>query len=515
MEASAHPGVLRGPLPAPRRASPLDFLRCGKHDALVAFAVAVAAAVFLATVPVAFGVDSWLALANGREIWQYGLPHHDALILMSHGGMWLDQQWLAHLAMYGVYELGGLGLLGALDFALIAGGLAGAVLAARKLGVGPRTVLALLPVCAWLMIFSHEVRTQSFAYPLFGLTVYLLAADSRCSSRRVYWCLALLVVWANLHGSAILGAGLIALRGLTLAWERRGELRSTVAAWRRPLALTFGAPLCLLATPYGTSMLSYYHVTLMNSEFKHAILEWQPVTSAPFLAAPFFVLAALALWSFGRHGGRVTVWEQVGLLALAACGIDAVRNVVFFTLAALPIVGLSIDAALQNRRGERKALPHARLNRALAVAACTGLALGTLAVSTLPARAFEPRSLTRVARVVSAAAKNRSLRVFASNRFADFLLWKDPSLRGRLAYDSRFEILTPAALRLLQRLLVESGPEWRTATRGYRLLVLDRGSEPRAVTQFLAESGSTVLYDSGGAVVILRSATAASAGSQA
>jgi hypothetical protein len=513
MEASAH--ALRRPISAPGASrNPYAFIWRGERDSLIAVAVAVVAALFLANVHRAFNVDTWLALANGREIWQYGLPHHDTLTLMSHGGTWIDQQWLAHLAMYGTYELSGLGLLGALNCMLMAGGLAGAVLAARKLGAGIRAVLALLPVCTWLMATSTEVRTQAFAYPLFAATVYLLATDSRRPSRRVYWGLALLVLWANLHGSAILGAGLIALRGLTLAWERRRELARTPSAWRRPLALILGAPLCLLVTPYGTSMLSYYHVTLMNSTFKHAITEWQPVTAMPYLAVPFFALAALALWSFGRQRGRVTLWEQAALIALAAGGIDAFRNVVFFSLAALPIVGLSIESALQSRRGVRHVPQHPRLNRALAVLACTGLVVGAFAVATLPARAFEPNSLTRVEQVVGAAAKGRSLRVFSDNRFADFLLWKEPSLRGRLAYDSRFEVLKPATLLLVQRLLVESGSEWRTTTRGYRLLVLDRSQEPSVVVQFLREPGRTVLYDRAGVVVILRSAAAASVGSR-
>ena len=53
---------------------------------------------------------------------------------------------------------------------------------------------------------------------------YLLAADSRKPSPRVYWCLPILVLWANLHGTASLGAMLVALRGVTLVWERREVL---------------------------------------------------------------------------------------------------------------------------------------------------------------------------------------------------------------------------------------------------------------------------------------------------
>jgi len=58
--------------------------------------------------------------------------------------------------------------------------------------------------------------------PLFALLVYLLARDSRRPSARVYWCLPLLVVWANLHGTVTMAAGLVALHGAVILFERRG-----------------------------------------------------------------------------------------------------------------------------------------------------------------------------------------------------------------------------------------------------------------------------------------------------
>ena len=70
-----------------------------------------------------------------------------------------------------------------------------------------------MPVCLTVMMPSREIRTQAFAVPLFALLIYLLARDSREPSRRVFWCLPLLVLWANLHGTVTLGAMLVALHG--------------------------------------------------------------------------------------------------------------------------------------------------------------------------------------------------------------------------------------------------------------------------------------------------------------
>jgi hypothetical protein len=482
----------------------------GDYDLLLVAVLAALAAVLLIQLPGAFGVDSWLALTAGREVWQSGIPHHDTLTLLSHGSAWVDQQWLSQLATYATYRVGGLGLVGVVNVTLIMSGVAGAALAARRLGVGARTLILLLPGCAWLVLPSGEVRTQAFAFPLFVATFYVLASDSRKPSSRVYWSLPLLAVWGNLHGSVSLGAGLVCLRGLTLLWERRRALAHGVGAWWRPMALVAGGPLCLLLTPYGGSIISYYSATLFNTALKHAVTEWQPITSAPFIAGPFFVLAGVALWSFGRYARRTTLWERAGLIVLGIGAIDAVRNVSFFALAAVIVVGLSIDAAVVARVSGRVRL-RPRLNRVLAGSGMLIVVVAAVATVGRDAPSFEQPRLQRVLEVVSStAAADPSLRLISDQKAADWLLWRDPSLRGRMAFDVRFELLSVETLRRLQRLYLAAGPAWQREARGYRLLILDSKDDPLSTKAFLTEPGRRVLYDDGRNVVILRSAASAS-----
>jgi hypothetical protein len=102
------------------------------------------------------------------------------------------------------------------------------------------------------------------------------------------------------------------------------------------------------------------------------------------------------------------------------------------------------------------------------------------------------------------------MRVFADQKSADWLLWRDPNLAGRVAFDVRFELLSSAVLRRLQRLYLAAGPDWKRAARGYRLLVLNEKDDPISSEEFLREAGRTVLYNDGTLVVIRRSASAAS-----
>jgi hypothetical protein len=102
------------------------------------------------------------------------------------------------------------------------------------------------------------------------------------------------------------------------------------------------------------------------------------------------------------------------------------------------------------------------------------------------------------------------MRVYSDEAFSDWLLWRLPYLRGRVAYDARFEILTAHQLDQVVRLKSVSGLNWKRAARGYRLIVLDRARERDAVGAFEREPGRRVLYDRHGIVVILRSARSAS-----
>src|SRR3954471_10093235 len=85
--------------------------------------------------------------------------------------------------------------------------------AARRLGGSSRAVALVAAAAVPQLAQDWQLRAQSFAYVLFVAVLALLVADQRRASSRVLWCLPLLVLWANLHGSVAVGALLVAVRG--------------------------------------------------------------------------------------------------------------------------------------------------------------------------------------------------------------------------------------------------------------------------------------------------------------
>src|SRR5919204_2826158 len=185
--------------------------------------------------------DSWFVIFGGHFVAHHGLPSTDALTIWTHGRHWVDQQWLGQLVFYGLYAAGGikLALLGHVAAAGSAFTLI--VIAARRRGASVRSVCWIALPSIFLLIWSSwNARAQSLALVLFVGVVWLLVRDARTPSRRVFFVFPLLVLWANIHGTAITGALLVVLLGVTYAFERR---RQPLREWAQRTALLCLAPI--------------------------------------------------------------------------------------------------------------------------------------------------------------------------------------------------------------------------------------------------------------------------------
>jgi hypothetical protein len=432
-------------------------------------------------------IDGYMALVSGREV-AHGLPSHDALAVMTQGHSWVDQQWLAQLVLYGLARLGGVKLVLLIGAALAAGAFAAAAILARRLGASPRAVTwVCLPAIVAYYPEASVLRPQSLAYPLFVATFWLLVSDTRSPSRRVFLTLPILLVWANLHGSVLVGAGLVALRGLAYAWERK-------AVSGRAAALVVAPWLCVFASPYAPDLPRYYDTVLRGGNFGHFVSEWAPMTLTAATAAVYLLILG-GIWLLGRVRGRSSVFEALAFVVLCLLAFQAVRNAAWIGLAAVIVLPALVDAV------RRPADEPARINRLLASVMLAGVAVAIVGVAANPTTWFTA-DYPRVASAAATAAAGPDGTVYATSRYADWLLWSEPRLRGRVAFDARFELLTHAQVSAISRLQATAG-DWRRTLRPYRVVVLDRRDD-RALRSALVRSGMRVVSQSGDVVVLRR-----------
>ena len=438
--------------------------------------------------------DSWLMLAGGREIFELGLPMRDEWTVLALGRTWTDQQWGAQLLAYGAHALGGHPFLTVFAEGFVFAAFAIAAAAGRSLGAGPRAIaLVLFPVIV-AAPFAWTIRAQIFALPLYTGLLWLLTSEVRRPSRRVYIAFPLLVVWANIHGSVSLGALLVMLLGAIELVSSRGR------SGLRSILLLVLPPLAVLATPYGPlTMARYYHLLLFDPPFDRNVTEWQ--WADPDLdTLGFYVLSAAALVVVLVRWRRLTVFGGVTLALTFVGAVWAIRGIPWFALACMVLLPAAIGQALESKPAPIRR----RVNRSLTAGAAAIFLAVVVASLVRDASWYERRWPEASVHEAVATAAGSDASVFAATRYGDWLLWKVPSLRGRIAYDVRFEIYDPETFLRIALFRGEQGDGWKTLADGYDVIVLESDAEPSSVPDFLAEPGARALYRDDSITIVQR-----------
>lgn len=222
--------------------------------------------------------------------------------------------------------------------------------AVRERGEPIGIAAALLLVAVGALPSLAIARVQMFSLVLFPALAALLRAETRLPSRRIWLAVPLLALWSNLHGAALLGAGMLILY---LAVER-GRREPLLA-----LVVGVAATVALGATPAGVHTVAYYAGVLTNQAAQRGQGLWGPLS----LSSPLDVVMILAglLVAYRAWRARPPRWEVVMGAVLIGLTIKAGRDGVWL------LFFLSVPAArrLSPRRSLRTLAPLAGLAAAL------------------------------------------------------------------------------------------------------------------------------------------------------
>jgi hypothetical protein len=444
--------------------------------------------------------DSYMTLYTGRWIAAHGIPHREVFTAAAAGRPWVDQQWLAELTDYEAWRIGGYGLLGLLNGLVIGG--AYAILAALIWRRAASVVVTV--VCATLALFVAApalfIRAQDLALPLFALLLVLCLTDAEHPQprRRIVLLVPLLVLWANVHGSVLLGAGLalayLLYRSVRLA--TRGDWRNAAIVG----GLGVLAALTPLATPYGLHIVTYYHQLMGNPAVAAAAPENRPpsLTDLGFFAPLLLTIAAFATNVLKRRPINVPLTGAVVVTALAA--LVASRSTVWFAITAAVFVGWTAQTWLPTQAPTRGFLT------GMGVAAVAIGVLGVILLLSPIRRGYERfTALAPISAAATYATQHPATDVLADNAASSALLWHDPQLAGRVAYDARLERYPEASLERWIRFQISDGVDWDATTNGYQILIGSAIYNPGLVRLLATMPGAQVLvHDPTGIAVIHR-----------
>ena len=262
--------VASAPVVAPARAG-LRF-----HPALIVV-LGSCAVLFREAMHSGLSGDAFYQLATGRwMLAHHAVIRHDVFSYTVFGKPWLVEEWgyallLAWLVAH----------VGAVSYWLIsAGACCGALLLSvarwRKVGCGWLWTGCLSILASAGMFLFVTPRPQDLSYLFFTALLLLLTL----ARQRVVWLAVvppLLLVWANVHGSFLLGLGMIALELIWSVFPRlKGRLRVSQRLPVKAAALTLvGSVGATLVNPHGPFLLTYALKVSTSPVLTALISEWQ------------------------------------------------------------------------------------------------------------------------------------------------------------------------------------------------------------------------------------------------
>lgn len=352
----------------------------------------------------------------------------DTFTLTVQGTPWLNQQWAAEVMLAALHRAGGWAGVSIARGALAGVSMGAVFLACRHAGASLRRA-ALLTTAGFVLAQYHmAMRPQMIGFTLFCVSLWLI--EGRRDRPRSLWALPVIVaVWANVHGSFVLGP---LLGGLAWLEDRRD--RDPVA--RTTFAVTAVACLATLVNPFGWRVLSYTVQIGTNSTIRNLISEWRPTTVTIAAGAAFFgSVAALALY-FARSERKVPWLTLLRLGIFFALGLPAVRGVMWWAAAAPVAVAEILPPP---KRGPRTGLP------VMNVAIVVLMAAAVLVAIPRNGRTVLGDSILRDAPPGLVAAVREELepgsRMFVSQIWGSWFEYATPSML--VFVDARIELYSP------------------------------------------------------------------------
>jgi hypothetical protein len=282
--------------------------------------------------------DLWGHLNFGRWIAEHGsLPHSDPFASVQLNQPMLHSAWLSQLIGYEVQaSFGNEGL--ALGHCLLVA-LMGVVLmiSVQRRGTTPVVVwtTAILMFILGLPILG-TIRPQLFGMLCAAITL-LACTELLTKKHPLFWLPVLFALWANLHGSVLMGLAMLGLFAIGLSYEIWKEAEGDTSKVLKDTRFTRIWLAVLLAT-VGSCLNPHGPLLLVRTVFfgEHAalqyIMEWRTLTPNS-LTGILMIASSIGAGLLIKFSPRK--WQAYEILLLAFFGlltISAIRMLAWWTL---------------------------------------------------------------------------------------------------------------------------------------------------------------------------------------
>jgi hypothetical protein len=289
--------------------------------------------------------DIWWHLANARILCE---SHHfiylEPYSFTVATQRWVDPEWLSELPFWFGYKA--FGLVGIFLVAWLG-------VSANVLFVYWRSYLGMrhAGVALWmsalgfvLMWVNANARTILFAYLFMSAELGILEAAERGRPGKLWLLPPLFCVWINLHGSWIIGLGLLALYifcGLFRVSAGIFQQEGFSVEQRNRLLATLGASLAVLfVNPYGWRLVWNPLDMAFNQSLNIAnVVEWQPLNLGWNVGKAAAIVIGLTILANAIHSRKWKAYEFAFVFFAWYAAFDHARFTFLAAVVTIPMLG--------------------------------------------------------------------------------------------------------------------------------------------------------------------------------
>lgn len=285
--------------------------------------------------------DLWWHLRTGQQIFlARAIPHVDIYSFTKAGSEWVTHEWLSELIIYGLFRVGGWGLIVSVFSATFTLAL---LLVYRECDGRPYAAGLAVVLAAAASSPFIGVRPQMITFLFSSIFLKILSGYSQNGkSRRLWWLLPLILVWINMHAGFAVGLALILIFMLRLQLDGRGALN-------KRLAILFVSSLALVpVNPSGSRLLLYPLQTLASPSMAQLIDEWASPNFHDSMFYPFAAMLLLLLAALALSNKKATKGETFTLVILALGALRSARHIPLFCLFAIPILARQVWGVMED-----------------------------------------------------------------------------------------------------------------------------------------------------------------------
>jgi len=245
-------------------------------------------------------------LKAGEYIFKNGVPKYDVFTFTASNFLWINHEWLNDVLIYVLYNSGGyLATAIFFSFLWISG-----LLIAKRTSLKFPLLLATVAVIPFAGI-------RPVAWTIFFIAILERIICSK--NRKLQYLLPIIfIIWANLHGSFVLGLIVLILYQL---------FSSNRIKWYI-IAISC---LSVLINPYGLRIFEEIYRTGADSQLRFRISEWRPVL-LPYSSVAFVVISVSLVLALRKEAWKAIF--SIPSLALAMT-LSSIRHLPIYVITSI------------------------------------------------------------------------------------------------------------------------------------------------------------------------------------